>query len=202
MFISEKLRLEIEDLEMSIDIIKDRKSITESQAKEFLKTLEKRRYNIINEIKLYNNIMELGETEKIKTIGDYYKVEASDDLLKIVVPEPMPSYRNFKTHAYKSILLNLINATKPYEKMFTCPIFIYIVIYDKIEGWDIDNKYIKLISDSLIKSKVILDDSIDKMFYCVKGEFSQNPRTEIYILPMEKMSKFMENIMSKKCRKN
>ena len=52
MFISEKLRLELEDLEMSIDIIKDKKSITESQAKEFLKTLEKRRYNIINEIKL------------------------------------------------------------------------------------------------------------------------------------------------------
>ena len=52
---------------------------------------------------------------------------------------------------------------------------------DKVEKWDIDNKFIKPIFDSLIISNVIEDDNINKVFYCAKGEIRENPHTEVYI---------------------
>ena len=117
-------------------------------------------------------------------------------ILKIYIPEPMPSYKNLKTHAFKNILLNIAEITKPYANMFTERVFIYIKIFDNIKGWDIDNKSIKPISDALISSGVIQDDNIDKMFYCVKGEFSEIPHTEVYILDANNSIKIFENSVS------
>lgn len=71
--------------------------------------------------------------------------------------------------------------------------FLYILkCSTKYFGWDIDNKTIKPIADALILSNVIQDDNINKMFYCVKGEFCEKPHTEIYILNSENVSHFLE----------
>lgn len=108
----------------------------------------------------------------------------------------MPSYKNLKTHAFKNILLNIAEITKPYANMFTERVFIYIKIFDNIKGWDIDNKSIKPISDALIASGVIQNDNIDKMFYCVKGEFPEIPHTEAYISNVKNSIKILENSVS------
>ena len=41
-------------------------------------------------------------------------------------------------------------------------------------------------------SNVIQDDNLTKMFYCAKGEYSENPHTEIYVFEAEKVNKFLE----------
>ena len=64
-----------------------------------------------------------------------------------------------------------------------------------IYGWDIDNKCIKPIADALTSSKVITDDNIDKMFYCVKGEFSNTPHTEIFVAESKNFKEIIENKM-------
>lgn len=192
MIISDKLFIELAELEKHINSIMKKKSVDDIQMETFLRILERRRYNILTQIKLYNKSLEF-DAKKIRTISDDYKIVARDNLLKIYIPEPMPSYKNLKTHAYKNILLNLIEITKPYKDMFKCPIFVYIKIFDKITGWDVDNKYIKPITDSLIASGVIEDDNIEKMFYTVKGEFFKIPHTEVYILPAEKVVNFLED---------
>ena len=94
----------------------------------------------------------------------------------------MPSYRNLKTHVYKNILLNITEVTKPYQNMFSEKVFVYIKIFDNIKGWDIDNKFIKPIFDSLIANKIIKDDNIDEMFYAAGGAFSNEPHTEFILL--------------------
>ena len=180
MVISKKFREELEALEDATYDLLRRNSLTESQIKQFLINLEKRRYKILNEIKLYNNTVEYN-TDKIKTISDEYKARLNDDVLELYIPEPMPSYKNIKTHAFKNILLNLKEITKDYDGLFKDQVFVYIKIFENIKNWDIDNKYIKLIPDSLIYSGVIEDDNIEKMFYCVRGEFSDEPHTEVYI---------------------
>ena len=43
-------------------------------------------------------------------------------------------------------------------------------------------------------SGVIQDDNVSKMFYCVKGEFSENPHTEIYVLDSEKIEQSLKKI--------
>lgn len=45
--------------------------------------------------------------KKLKTIDNEYKAKLTDNILKIYVPEVMPSYKNLKTHTHKRILLNI-----------------------------------------------------------------------------------------------
>lgn len=196
MIISDKLLNELVSLEENIQsIIDNNKNINSLQLEGFLRNLEKRRYNILSQIKLYNKTVEY-KTERIQNISDEYNAEISDDMLKIYIPEPMPSYKNLKTHAFKNILLNIAEITKPYNNLFKNKVLICIKIFDNIKGWDIDNKFIKPISDALILSGVIQDDNIDKMFYCVKGEFSEIPHTEVYIADAKNGMKIIEKYIS------
>ena len=79
--------------------------------------------------------------------------------------------------------------------MFKDKVFVFIRIFDNIKGWDIDNKYIKPIFDALILNNIIEDDNIEKMFYCVQGEFSEIPHTEVYVTPQESVVNLMQNIL-------
>lgn len=196
MIINEKLLDELKNLNQEINTISNCSSLTDVQIENFLRIFEKRRYNILNEIKLYNNTVEF-DYEKLKTIDDDYKTEFSNNILKIYIPEILPSYKNLKTHTYKRILLNVAENTKAFRGCFKERIFIYIKLFDKIACWDVDNKCVKPIADALILSGVIKDDNISKMFYCAKGEYSEIPHTEIYIFESENIEKFLENIVSK-----
>ena len=174
MVISDKLKKELLTLDTEINYILENNIVTDYRLENFFKKLEKTRYNILSEIKVYNKNVNL-ECEKINTIDADYKASISDNILKIYVPETIPSYKN------KRILQNIAEITKQYSGLFENKVFIYIKIFDNITGWDVDNRFIKPISDALIMSGVIKDDNIDKMFYCVNGEFSDNPHTEIYV---------------------
>lgn len=169
--------LSIENSIRSITLVQNPNNL---QIESFLRNLEKRRYSILNQIKLYNKTVTYG-TQKIATISDEYKAKFENNILKIYIPEVMPSYKNLKTHAYKNILLNIADKVKSYEGIFNSQVFIYIKIFDKVENWDIDNKFIKPIFDSLIVSNVIKDDNINNVFYCAKGEQGDNAHTEVYV---------------------
>lgn len=190
MIINENLQKNLLSLKQNVDLIVTNNSLTDLQIENFLRNFEKTRYNILSEIKLYNKNVEF-EYEKIKTIDNEYKSELIDNVLKIYVPEVMPSYKNLKTHTHKRILLNIAEITKQYEGHFDNEVCIYIKLFDKILGWDVDNKFIKPIADALILSKVIQDDNMSKMSYCVKGEFSEIPHTEIYVFDSKNMDEFL-----------
>ena len=196
MIINEKLNKELLNLQDSIDIISRSNSLTDLQVEKFLRNFEKARYNLLSEIKLHNNNVEF-EYEKIKTIDSEYKVEFTDNILRIYIPEVMPSYKNIKTHTHKRILLNIAEVTKQFKEIFENEILIYIKVFDKIQCWDIDNKFIKPISDGLILSKVIKDDNITKMFYCAKGEYSEIPHTEVYIFDSKNINKLLDDTIAK-----
>lgn len=196
MIINEKLNKELLNLQDSIDIISRSNSLTDLQVEKFLRNFEKARYNLLSEIKLHNNNVEF-EYEKIKTIDSEYKAEFTDNILRIYIPEVMPSYKNIKTHTHKRILLNIAEVTKQFKEIFENEILIYIKVFDKIQCWDIDNKFIKPISDGLILSKVIKDDNITKMFYCAKGEYSEIPHTEVYIFDSKNINKLLDDTIAK-----
>ena len=198
MIIDEKLKNNMKDLRLLIEYAEDRNSLTDLQLEKFLRAFEQVRYNLLNEIKIYNKSVDY-EYEKIKTIDDDYKAEVENNILKIYVPEVMPSFKNIKTHTYKRILLNISEITKEYKNLFQDEVCIFIKVCDKLLGWDIDNKYIKPVADALIASEVIKDDNITKMFYCVRGEFSEVPHTEIFVFDNKKMNDFLENTTTQKC---
>lgn len=194
MIINEKIYKSLINLKQQIEKVLNSNSLTDLQIESFLMNFEKARYNILAEIKLYNKTVNF-EYEKIKTIDDRYKAKLNNNnILKIYVPEVLPSFKNLKTHSYKRILLNVAEITKHINYKFNNRVFIYVKVFDNIQGWDIDNKYIKPIADALILSNIIEDDNTNKMFYCVKGEHSENPHTEIYVLDSKKINDFLENI--------
>ncbi len=195
MIINNNLQKNLVNLKQNIDLLIESNSLTDLQIENFLRNFEKTRYKILNEIKIYNKNVEF-EYEKIKTIDNEYKAELNDNILKIYVPEVMPSFKNLKTHTHKRILLNVAEVTKPFANQFGNEVFIYIKVYDKLLGWDIDNKYIKPIADALIMSNVIQDDNMTKMFYCAKGEYSENPHTEIYVFEAQKVNNFLKKYSS------
>lgn len=195
MIINENLEKNLLNLKQIIDLVIKGNSLTDLQIENFLRNFEKTRYNVLSEIKLYNKNVEF-EYEKIKTIDNEYKAELKDGILKIYVPEVLPSFKNLKTHTHKRILLNVAEVTKTFANKFENEVFIYIKVFDKLLGWDIDNKYIKPVSDALIMSNVIQDDNMTKMFYCAKGEYSENPHTEIYVFDSTEINKFLEKYSS------
>lgn len=193
MIINEKINKQLKNLNNQIENTIKSNSLTDIQVESFLLNFEKVRYNLLAEIKEYNKNVEF-EYEKIKTIDDNYKAELKDNVLKIYVPEILPSFKNLKTHTYKRILLNVAEITKEFKGLFSNEVFIYIKVYDNIKGWDIDNKYVKPIADALIISGVIEDDNMSKMFYCAKGEFSEIPHTIIYVLDSKKVEQFLKKV--------
>ena len=191
MIINEKINKQLKVLNNQIENTIKSNSLTDTQVESFLLNFEKVRYNLLAEIKEYNKNVEF-EYEKIKTIDDNYKAELKDNILKIYVPETLPSFKNLKTHTYKRILLNVAEITKEFKGLFSNEVFIYIKVCNNIEGWDIDNKYVKPIADALIISGVIEDDNMSKMFYCAKGEYSETPHTEVYVFDGKNISEFLE----------
>ena len=195
MIINNRLKKNFLELKESVDSIVSNVSITDFQIESFLKKFEKTRYNILSEIKTYNKNTEF-DYEKIKTIDNYYSAYFDDGVLQIYIPDDLPSYKNLKTQTQKRILLNVAEVTKPYAFSFGDEVFIYIKVCDNISGWDIDNKYIKPISDALIMSEVIKDDNISKMFYAAKGEYSDIPHTEVYVFNSKEIEKFLSKFVS------
>ena len=111
MIINEKINKQLKVLNNQIENTIKSNSLTDTQVESFLLNFEKVRYNLLAEIKEYNKNVEF-EYEKIKTIDDNYKAELKDNILKIYVPETLPSFKNLKTHTYKRILLNVAEITK------------------------------------------------------------------------------------------
>ena len=159
MIINERINKQLKILNKQIENTLNSNSLTDLQIESFLLNFEKARYNLLSEVKEYNKNVEF-EYEKIKSVDDNYKTDLKDDVLKIYVPETLPSFKNLKTHTYKRILLNVAEITKQYKGLFSNEVFIYIKVCDNIQGWDIDNKYVKPIADALIISGVIQDDNM------------------------------------------
>lgn len=188
---------ELEDLRDETEFIINNEEIVENKHIEnYLKSLERIRYNIFNKIKLKAKY-EINEQDKINYLNNRYKATVEDDILKIYIPEVIPKYKNINTYAYKNIMLNVMEKTKEYRNLFNNQlVFVFIKVVENQKNIDIDNKFIKPIIDGLVLSKVIADDNIANMFYGVLGktEKRKNPYTEVYVFKGEKMLNWIQNM--------
>ena len=201
MLIDETVMKALKELEEETHKIVNSNNLSNKKLESYLVKLEQKRFIILERLKINNKILD-GYENEIKTINSKYKCDMKNGIIKIYIPETIPYYKNNNTYAYKNILLNLIDVLEEFKGSFTNePVYIYIHIFDCKKNWDIDNKFIKVIPDALVLSNVIKDDNIEKMFYCVKGEYDNNSHTEVYIMQEKLATKFFKDINSKKCSK-
>lgn len=151
------------------------------QKEEYLREFEKIRYEIFESIDIKNKY---SSNEDINFTNKNYKAEEKEGVLKIVIPEVLPKYKNVSNYAYKNILLNVSQITKKYKDLFKDKLtFVMIIVHEKQANMDIDNKYVKPIIDALVNSKVIKDDNFTNMFYSAMGKNdTTKPYTEVYVL--------------------
>lgn len=187
---------ELEDLRDETEFIINNEEIVESKHIEnYLRSLERIRYNIFNKIKLRDKY-EVDEQDKINYLNNRYRATVENDILKIHIPEVIPKYKNINNYAYKNIMLNVMEKTKEYKDLFNNQlVFVFIKVVENQKNIDIDNKFIKPIVDGLVLSKVIADDNIANMFYGVFGttDRKKNPYTEVYVFKGEKMLEWIQN---------
>lgn len=190
--LTNKFKLELEELKNEIDFMLQNDTImNEKNISNFLFAFEKHRFNLLDEVRFANN---RNDNIEIESVNSEYKVDYHKTF-KIYIPEVLPKFKNLGNYTYKNILLNVANITKGYKNLFkNKQVCIYIEVFDnkKKENWDIDNKTIKPIIDGLVASKVIEDDSISKMFYCVKGNYDKKPHTEVTIFDGKKFMKWIK----------
>lgn len=187
---------DLEDLRDETEFIINNEEIVETRHVEnYLRRLERIRYNIFNKIKLRDKY-EVNEQDKINYLNNRYKATVEDDILKIYIPEVIPKYKNINNYAYKNIMLNVMEKSKEYKDLFNNQlVFVFIKVVENQKNIDIDNKFIKPIIDGLVLSKVIEDDNIANMFYGVIGttDKKKNPYTEVYVFKGEKLLNWIKN---------
>lgn len=159
---------ELEDLRDETEFIINNEDIVENKHIEnYLRSLERIRYNIFNKIKLREST-QISEEDKINYLNKMYRAVVENEVLKIYIPEVIPKYKNINNYAYKNIMINVMEKTKEFKNLFNNElVFVFIKIYENQRNIDIDNKFVKPIIDGLVLSKVIADDNINNMFYGV-----------------------------------
>ena len=186
---------ELEDLRDETEFIINNEEVIENKHVEnYLRSLERIRYNIFNKIKLKDKY-EVNEQDKINYLNNRYKATVENDILKIYISEVIPKYKNINNYAYKNIMINVMEKTKQYKDLFNNElVFVFIKVVENQKNIDIDNKFIKPIVDGLVLSKVIADDNIANMFYGVLGrtEKKKKPYTEVYVFKGEKMLEWIQ----------
>ena len=189
---------ELEKLNDEIEfVLNNKEEIENKHIENFLRNLERTRYNIFNKIKLQDKYV-IDELEKIDYLNKNYKAIVENEVLKIYIPEVIPKFKNINNYAYKNIMFNVMEVTKKYENLFNKElVFVFIKIVENQKNIDIDNKFVKPIVDGLVLSKVIADDNIANMFYGVFGttDKSKNPYTEVYVFRGRKMLERIQNIL-------
>ena len=120
---------ELEDLRDETEFIINNEEIVENKHVEnYLRSLERIRYNIFNKISLKQKC-QIDEADKINYLNNRYKATVENDVLKIYIPEVIPKFKNINNYAYKNIMLNVMEKTKQYKDLFNNElVFVFIKV--------------------------------------------------------------------------
>lgn len=135
---------------------------------------------------LYKDIQELKvNKEEIQGVKGA-TTEVTGNTLKIIIPDYPP--RIPPTHSLgKKIRIHwlgmIINALKDVEIRFTEKVLCIIHLYLPYSTtWDVDNRVFHHIINGIRYSRIIQDDTWDKLAFMVIGDVDKNnPRTEVIV---------------------
>lgn len=155
----------------------------------FLYMLEKRRFEIYEQVRFFNK---MNPDNEINVIDNRYKATVKNNVLCLYIPEKLPTLKNPSSYAHKQIILNIAEVTKKYEKLFYNKFVIVVIkIFDKRKVWDVDNRTVKPIQDGLIYGGIIEDDNLFNCCYMVQGFYSDMPHIEVSVLEADKILKII-----------
>ena len=178
--------------DISEKLLKAKEEIKDEELEKYFYKLEKTRMDMYDAVRQRNMWLEFMDDKGTEFIDYAYKAKVEDDILKIYIPEKIPSIKRGANYIQKQITYNVSKVTNQYEGMFYDKfVMVIIKIYDDTKIWDTDNRNVKPIHDGLIDGKVIKDDNIYCTCYMVQGYHSDKPHTEVYVLSAEEITRII-----------
>lgn len=178
--------------DISEKLLKTKEEIKDEELEKYFYKLEKTRMDMYDAVRQRNMWLEFMDDKGTEFIDYDYKAKVEDDILKIYIPEKIPSIKRGVNYIQKQITYNISKVTNQYEGMFYDKfVMVIIKIYDDTKIWDTDNRNVKPIHDGLIDGKVIKDDNIYCTCYMVQGYHSDKPHTEVYVLSAEEINRII-----------
>ena len=178
--------------DISEKLLKTKEKIKDEELEKYFYKLEKTRMDMYDAVRQRNMWLEFMDDKGTEFIDYDYKAKVEDDILKIYIPEKIPSIKRGVNYIQKQITYNISKVTNQYEGMFYDKfVMVIIKIYDDTKIWDTDNRNVKPIHDGLIDGKVIKDDNIYCTCYMVQGYHSDKPHTEVYVLSAEEINRII-----------
>ena len=178
--------------DISEKLLKTKEEIKDEELEKYFYKLEKTRMDMYDAVRQRNMWLEFMDDKGTEFIDYDYKAKVEDDILKIYIPEEIPSIKRGVNYIQKQITYNISKVTNQYEGMFYDKFVMAIIkIYDDTKIWDTDNRNVKPIHDGLIAGKVIKDDNIYCTSYMVQGYHSDKPHTEVYVLSAEEITRII-----------
>ena len=178
--------------DISEKLLKTKEEIKDEELEKYFYKLEKTRMDMYDAVRQRNMWLEFMDDKGTEFIDYDYKAKVEDDILKIYIPEKIPSIKRGANYIQKQITYNISKVTNQYEGMFYDKfVMVIIKIYDDTKIWDTDNRNVKPIHDGLIDGKVIKDDNIYCTCYMVQGYHSDKPHTEVYVLSPEEITRII-----------
>lgn len=174
--------------DISEKLLKTKEEIKDEELEKYFYKLEKTRMDMYDAVRQRNMWLEFMDDKGTEFIDYDYNAKLEDDILKIYIPEKIPSIKRGVNYIQKQITYNVSKVTNQYEGLFHDRfVMVIIKIYDDTKIWDTDNRNVKPIHDGLIDGKVIKDDNIYCICYMVQGYHSDKPHTEVYVLSEEEI---------------
>jgi len=146
-------------------------------------------FSLIEEAKMktYSLLIPTNEIENLNTdqyefIANMVKTEVKEEYIKITINDVLPPNVGLSKNDIKFYWLSLMNyAFKGIETKYTNLLCI-IRIFSPAPYWDVENRAIKVVIDSLRYNQLIPDDRSEFLKCLLVGETDRkNPRTEIFL---------------------
>lgn len=189
----EEIIKSIEKIEkISEELVQTKEEIKDEQLERYFCKLEKTRMDMYDAARQRNLWLKFMDKKEPEFIDNEYKAEVENEILKIYIPEKIPTIKNGANYTQKRIMQNVSRVVRKYEELFYDKFtMVLIKIYDDGKIWDADNRNVKPIHDGLIYGKIIRDDNIYCTCYMVQGYYSDKPHAEVYVLPADEITRMI-----------
>lgn len=189
----EEIIKSIEKIEkISEELVQTKEEIKDEQLERYFCKLEKKRIDMYDAARQRNLWLKFMDKKEPEFIDNEYKAEVENEILKIYIPEKIPTIKNGANYTQKRIMQNVSRVVRKYEELFYDKFtMVLIKIYDDGKIWDADNRNVKPIHDGLIYGKIIRDDNIYCTCYMVQGYYSDKPHAEVYVLPADEITRMI-----------
>ena len=119
--------------ELSSKLLQEKEEIKEDELERYFYKFEKIRMDMYDDVRQTNLWLDFMDVEGIEIIDSQYKSRLEDNILKIHIPEKVPSIKRGANYIQKQITYNVAKVVKQYEGLFYDNSVIAIIkIFDEV----------------------------------------------------------------------